>query len=105
MSAQRAMQSFIEEMAMLLGTPLMVRVRAPGFSAIAQLVAENVGIAVLPEAAAQRYVESTPTAMVALDDRWATRELRLCVRSLDDLSPQARQLVAHLAGMGMKTIR
>jgi DNA-binding transcriptional LysR family regulator len=104
MHAQRAMQKFIEEMAVLLGTPLTVRVRAPGFSAIAQLVAQGVGIAVLPEAAAQRHVESTPTAMLVLDDAWATRELRLCVRSLDELSPQARQLVAHLAGVTTKTM-
>lgn len=99
MHAQRAMQAFIEEMAMLLGTPLTVRVRAPGFSAIAHLVAQGVGIAVLPEAAASAYKESLPTAIVALDDPWATRELRLCVRNLDDLAPQARQLVNRLAGV------
>lgn len=99
MHAERAMQVFIEEMAILLGTPLTVRVRAPGFSAIAQLVAQGVGLAVLPEAAAQQHGESLPTAMVALDDAWATRELRLCVRNLDGLSAQAKQLVAHLTGM------
>lgn len=99
MHAERAMQVFIEEMAILLGTPLTVRVRAPGFSAIAQLVAQGVGLAVLPEAAAQQQSESLPTVIVALDDAWATRELRLCVRSMDELSAQARQLVAYLAGI------
>ena len=99
MHAERAMQVFIEEMAILLGTPLTVRVRAPSFSAIAQLVAQGVGLAVLPEAAAPRHGESLPMALVALDDAWATRELRLCVRSLDELSAQARQLVVYLAGM------
>jgi DNA-binding transcriptional LysR family regulator len=99
MPAERAMQGFIEEMAMLCGTPLTVRVRAPGFSAIAQLVAQGVGLAVLPEAAAKRN-QSLPTVTVVLDDPWATRELRLCVRSLDELSPQARQLVTYLAGTG-----
>lgn len=99
MHAERAMQIFIEEMAILLGTPLTVRVRAPSFSAIAQLVAQGVGLAVLPEAAAQRHAESLPVSVVALDDAWATRELRLCVRNLDELSAQARQLVAYLAGV------
>ena len=98
MPEERAMQRFVEEMATLLGTPLTVRVRAPSFFAIAQLVAQNVGVAVLPEAAAQRHSGTLPVAIVALDDSWATRELRLCVRSLEGLSAQGRQLVAYLAG-------
>ncbi|HEY0844072.1 MAG TPA: LysR substrate-binding domain-containing protein [Noviherbaspirillum sp.] len=98
MPSERAMQRFVEEMATLLGKPLTVRVRAPGFFAIAQLVAQKVGIAVLPEAAAQRHNGAMPTAIVMLDDPWATRELRLCVRDLDGLSAQARQLVSCLAG-------
>ncbi|HZW22163.1 LysR substrate-binding domain-containing protein [Noviherbaspirillum sp.] len=98
MQEERAMQRFVEEMATLLGKPLTVRVRAPSFFAIAQLVAENVGVAVLPEAAAQRHSSTLPAAIVTLDDGWATRELRLCVRSLEGLSSQGRQLVAYLTG-------
>ncbi|MFC7516163.1 LysR substrate-binding domain-containing protein [Herbaspirillum sp. GCM10030257] len=97
MPAERALQHFVEEMATMLGKPLAVRVRAPGFFAIAQLVAQGAGIAVLPEAAAKRHSMATPTAIVALNDPWATRELRLCVRCLDGLSAQARQLVAYLS--------
>ena len=97
MPAERAMQRFVEEMATLLGKPLTVRVRAPSFFAIAQLVAQKAGVAVLPQAAAQRHRESLPAAIVTLDDAWATRELRLCVRSLEGLSSQARQLVAYLS--------
>lgn len=101
MQAERAMQRFVEEMAILLGKPLTVRVRAPSFFAIAQLVAQNVGVAVLPEAAAKRHVGHSgalPGTIVTLDDPWATRELRLCVRSLEGLSAQGRQLVAYLTG-------
>lgn len=98
MPAERAMQHFVEEMATLLGKPLTMRVRAPSFFAIAQLVAQGVGIAVLPEVAARRHCLSLPVAIVTLDDNWASRELRLCVRDLDTLSSQARQLVAYLTG-------
>ncbi|KRB92307.1 LysR family transcriptional regulator [Noviherbaspirillum sp. Root189] len=97
MPAERALQHFVEEMATMLGKPPTVRVRAPGFFAIAQLVAQGAGIAVLPEAAAKRHSMATPTVIVALNDPWATRELRLCVRNLDGLSAQARQLVAYLS--------
>lgn len=98
MPAERAMQRFVEEMATLLGKPLTVRVRAPSFFAIAQLVAQDVGLAILPEAAAHRHSSTLPAAIVTLDDAWATRELRLCVRNLEGLSAQGRQLVAYLAG-------
>lgn len=98
MPSERAMQRFVEEMAMLLGRPLTVRVRAPSFFAIAQLVAQDVGIAVLPEAAARRHAEALDASIVHLDDAWATRELRLCTRSVDALPAQARQLLRYLAG-------
>lgn len=97
MPAERAMQRFVEEMATLLGRPLTVRVRAPSFFAIAQLVAQEVGLAVLPDAAAQRHAATQAAVIVTLDDPWAARELRLCVRSLDALSAQARQLLVYLA--------
>ncbi|GGI15694.1 LysR family transcriptional regulator [Oxalicibacterium faecigallinarum] len=94
---ERAMQRFIEEMAKQNAVSLKIRVRAPSFYAIAQLVAENAGIAMLPEAAALRHVRELPVQIVALDDAWATRELRICIRNWDDLSPHARQLVDHLS--------
>lgn len=96
MPAERAMQAYVEEMGTALGKPLTVRVRAQGFFAISQLVAEGVGIAVLPEAAARQHAGLLPGKIVALDDAWATRELRICVRKLDELNAQARQLISYL---------
>jgi len=94
---ERAMQRFIEEMAMQSARPLKIRVRAPSFSAIAQLVAENAGIAMLPEVAASRYVHDLAVTTVALENAWATRELRICIRAWDTLSTHARQLVNYLS--------
>ncbi|MBC7857427.1 MAG: LysR family transcriptional regulator, partial [Burkholderiaceae bacterium] len=80
--SERAMQRFVEDMATQNGKPLKIRVRAPSFFAIAQLVAQDAGIAMLPAAAAQRHADELSAKIVMLDDAWATRELRLCVRSL-----------------------
>jgi DNA-binding transcriptional LysR family regulator len=77
--------------------PLKARVRAPSFDAIAQLVAQRVGIALLPEAAAARFVQELPVSIVALEDAWATRELRICIRDWESLSSHARQLVTFLS--------
>lgn len=95
--AERAMQRFIEEKAMHYALPLKVRVRAPSFDAIAQLVAQRVGVAMLPEAAALRLTQELPVAIVALEDAWATRELRICIKGWDSLTSHARQLVTYLS--------
>lgn len=96
--AERAMQQFIERMAEKNVMPLKIRVRAPSFDAIAQLVAQRVGISMLPEAAAIRFAQELPVSIVMLEDAWATRELRLCIRDWEQLSPHAGQLVTALAG-------
>ena len=97
MPSERAMQRFIEDMAILAGKPLMVRVRAPSFDAIAQLVAQHVGIAILPLAAAQRLAQSLPLHLIDLSESWATRELRVCVRDVADLDSHAKQLLSYLS--------
>jgi DNA-binding transcriptional LysR family regulator len=94
---ERSMQRFIEQMAAQNAKPLKIRVRAPSFYSIAQLVAQNVGIAMVPEAAALRHMGELRVKVVALEDAWATRELRICIRAWDTLSNHARQLVAYLS--------
>lgn len=96
--AERAMQRFVEEKAMSLSMPLKIRVRAPGFEAIAQLVAQGAGIAMLPETAARRLEQELPVRWVALEEHWATLELRICFRQWETLSSHGRQLVTFLSG-------
>ncbi|GGU77848.1 LysR family transcriptional regulator [Pseudomonas laurentiana] len=96
--AERAMQRFIEELALNLGMPLKIRVRAPSFEAIAQLVAQRAGIAMLPETAAHRAAQELSVRWVPLEEKWATLEMRLCFRGWDALSSHGRQLVSYLSG-------
>jgi len=98
--AERPMQHFIESRAVQSGRPLKVRVRAPGFDAIAQLVAQRVGITMLPEAAASRFAKEMPVEIVTLDDAWANRELRVCFADTAALSPHAELLLRYLAHSG-----
>ncbi|OLS58819.1 LysR substrate-binding domain-containing protein [Pseudomonas putida] len=94
---ERAMQRFVEEKAMSLSMPLKIRVRAPGFEAIAQLVAQGAGIAMLPETLARRLEQELPVRWVALGERWATLELRICFRQWETLGSHGRQLVTFLS--------
>lgn len=98
MPAERAMQRFVEERAIKEAMPLHIRVRAPSFEAIAQLVAQRAGIAMLPQAIALRMEQELPVRMVLLEEGWATLELRLCIRGWASLSSHGRQLVNFLSG-------
>lgn len=93
---ERSMQRFLESRAERLGCPLQIRVRAPGFDAIAQLVAQSAGVAMLPEAAAQRHIRELPVEVVNLADAWASRELRICIRDWENLSSHAQRLLSYL---------
>jgi len=94
--ARRAMQRFVEKMASASGRPLKIRVRASSFDAIAQLVARGAGVAMLPEAAAARFANDMPVRIVALEEAWAVRELRVCYADPGALSPHAERLLGYL---------
>jgi len=96
--AERAMQRFVEELAMNLAMPLKVRGRAPSFEAIAQLVAQHAGIAIVPQTAAVRAEQELAVRWLPLQERWATLELRVCFRSWEGLSSHGRLLVSFLTG-------
>ena len=91
-----ALQTHIEKHAARLGMRLRFRARLRDFDAICQLVAADVGIGVMPEAAARRCAASMPIAMIRIRDNWANRRLAICARSFSTLPRPARQLVEHL---------
>jgi DNA-binding transcriptional LysR family regulator len=91
-----ALQLHIARHAARLGARLRFRARLRDFDAICQMVAADVGIAVVPEAAARRCAGSMPIAMIRIRDPWANRKLAICARSFKTLPRPARQLVEHL---------
>jgi DNA-binding transcriptional LysR family regulator len=91
-----ALQIHIARHAARLGVRLRFRARLRDFDAICQMVAAEVGIAVVPEAAAKRCALSMPIAMIRIRDPWANRKLTICARSFKSLPRAAKQLVEHL---------
>jgi DNA-binding transcriptional LysR family regulator len=91
-----ALQIHIAGHAARLGLRLRFRARLRDFDAICQMVAAEVGIAVVPEAAAKRCALSMPIAMIRIRDPWANRKLTICARSFKSLPRPAKQLVDHL---------
>src|ERR1700737_2928870 len=75
-----ALQLHIAKHAARWGARLRFRARLRDFDAICQMVATDVGIAVVPEAAARRCARSMPIAIIRIRDPWANRRLAICAR-------------------------
>ncbi|MGH6677988.1 MAG: LysR substrate-binding domain-containing protein [Bradyrhizobium sp.] len=91
-----ALQAHIAKHAASLGMRLHVRAHLRDFDAICQMVAADVGVAVVPEAAARRCARSMGIAMIRIRDAWADRKLVICTRNFKTLPRPAKLLVEHL---------
>lgn len=77
---------------------LRMRIQVRSFEGICRMIAHNLGIGVLPEAAVTGHLAPLGLARIPLTDDWAWRELRIAVRDIDALPVPAREMVAHLRG-------
>jgi len=91
-----ALQRFLSGKAGRIGKLLRLRVQLRSFDAVCRMVEAGVGLGIVPETTAQPATRTMAISSVALDDSWAARDLTLCIRSLRDLPPSARQLAEHL---------
>lgn len=96
LTSATALQMHISKHAARLGMRPHFRARLRDFDAICQMVAADVGVALVPEAAARRCAKTMPLAMVRLRDNWANRRLVICARSFKTLPKPAKMLVEHL---------
>ena len=81
-----------------LGKPLKLRTHVTSYYALCHMVHAGLGIGFLPEAIAEHFVKTLGIRVVALDEPWANRELKVYVRRYETLSVAARLLVDHLEG-------
>ena len=91
-----ALNLHISKHAAQLGMRFRFRARLRDFDAICQMVAAEVGIAVVPEAAARRCAQSMAISIVRIRDSWANRRLVICARNFRTLPRPAKQLVEYL---------
>jgi DNA-binding transcriptional LysR family regulator len=96
LTSATALQLHISKHAARLGMRLHFRARLRDFDTICQMVAADVGVAIVPEAAARRCARSMPIAIVRIRDDWANRKLVICARNFKSLPRPAKQLVDHL---------
>jgi DNA-binding transcriptional LysR family regulator len=78
------------------GLTLKARLQVRGFDAIAQLVDAGLGVAILPDAVAERFAKLFRIEVLTLDEPWAEREYRLCVRTQEILPTVVQRFVEAL---------
>lgn len=78
------------------GVPLRLRLQVTSYDALGLMVEAGMGLALMPRSLAQRFGRLAGIASITLDQRWARRELRICVRSDEPLPVAARLFVDHL---------
>lgn len=93
--AEAGLSRFLQTRALQHGRGLHHRVQMQGFEAVLQLVADGVGVAIVPALTAERL--SRPGVLaVPLAEPWAARQLLLCLGKTEDLTPGAAALLAAL---------
>ena len=91
-----AIHTFLVGKAAFMGAALDVRVQVSGFPAIVALVESGAGISVVPKSVL-RQQRREKIAVLPLNEDWARRHLRICVRSHEHrLSRLAEALLAVL---------
>lgn len=93
-----AIHGFMENVVAELGVSLDTRIQVSGFDTMCRMVEAGVGVGILPGSVAQRMKRSHAIHVVELSNEWAVRELKICVRRLDDLPTFGRELIRHLVG-------
>lgn len=75
---------------------LKLRIQVKSFDALCLMVEAGLGIGIVPKGAAKPYIKGLRISSRTLDEPWAKRELKICVRSFESLPAAARLLVEHL---------
>jgi DNA-binding transcriptional LysR family regulator len=102
-----ALFHFLRQAAHTLNDTIKTRIRVGNFESLCRMVEANVGVGIVPEYAARRYSKHMDIRVIPLGDEWATRNLQICVRSLEALPLFAKWLVDALladAKNGVKSI-
>ena len=76
--------------------PMALRVQVRSFEAVCRAVQAELGIGILPMAAARSFAHAMKLKVIPLSDKWALRKMMICVRSHPASQTPLGQLATHL---------
>ena len=91
-----AIHTFLQQAAQRFNQQIKLRIQVNSFEALCRMVAENVGIGLLPDSAARRYAQYIDIKRIYLHDEWAKRNLLICVRDIESLPHYTKELIELL---------
>ena len=94
-----ALQDHIDEHARRIGKALRLRIRMKTLEGLCEMVAQGVGLGIVPLGIARRHQRRYGYRTLVLRDDWARRQLCLCYRDWEQLSAPMRSLLQHLGGV------
>lgn len=83
-----------------LGVSVRTKINVTAYDALCLMVESGLGIGVIPLNLAQKYAQIFGIEIIEIKDVWAYRELKICLRDKDSLSPAAKLFVEHLVDFG-----
>lgn len=94
--ADSATEMLVQNAAERTGRPVLSRIRVGGFDAACRMVEVGLGIAITAERIAAKLGPVMNLTQLELDEPWAIRPHRVCVRSVDSLTAASRSLLTDL---------
>lgn len=96
--AGSAIHTFTMNAAAALGRHLEVRIQVRSFEAVCRMVGAGVGLGMVPRSAIPDGPARASLAILELQEPWAQRDLKVCVKKREQLSGFAAALVESLTG-------
>lgn len=93
-----AIHTFTMNAAAALGRHLEVRIQVRSFEAVCRMVSAGVGLGMVPGSAIPDDTTRSSLAILELQESWAQRDLKVCVKNRELLSGFAASLVESLTG-------
>ena len=77
---------------------IKIKVKTVSFDGVRGMVESGLGIAVLPSGAVEPYINSSSFKMISIDEKWASRSIKIAVQNDQDISEAGQLLLKHLLG-------
>jgi DNA-binding transcriptional LysR family regulator len=100
LSRDTTVNATLERAASHLERSLNIRIRVRSLDAARRMVHDGLGIAVLPEGFVRPYLNHLDICLIRLEEEWAYQELKIALRSWEELSLPVRLFLEHLTETG-----
>jgi DNA-binding transcriptional LysR family regulator len=93
-----SIQALTERLAAEAGKTLRSRIRVAGFDAVCRMAQAGLGIGIVPDYFVTDRAAAMHISDISLDEPWANRLHKICLRSDEELATATRLLVNFLSG-------